>query len=222
MKMVKKLNGKGSYHPLTSRKDGGIPNLDRNRPCSQCALTPIAFVSARAKTVVIEIGGAHDGRHPPAHLRSSLTLGPCSNSFHPYVGLSSGTTTAVRPTSRPSSAPPKIKVPAECRLTPGLPGPRHHQPDASSLIIRFICCSRVEPCTNERHRLSSIREGRPPLLGSSTEPANLREIWYQLNDRPLTESYKGCSDSCQTFTPHLRSAVRPGPWKDLNLLRNLR
>ena len=64
MKMVKKLNGKGSVPPshITERRHG-IPNLDRNRPCSQCALTPIAFVSARAKTVVIEIGGAHDGRH---------------------------------------------------------------------------------------------------------------------------------------------------------------
>ena len=44
-------------------KGHGIPNLDRIGPWRQCALTLIAFVSARANTVVIEIGGAHDGRH---------------------------------------------------------------------------------------------------------------------------------------------------------------
>ena len=45
------------------RKGHVKSNLDRNGPHSQCALTPIAFVAARTKTVYIEIGGAHDGRH---------------------------------------------------------------------------------------------------------------------------------------------------------------
>ena len=59
-----KIEQKRFFTTLSHHAKGHvIPNLDRTGPCSQCALTPIAFVSARAKTVFIEIGGAHDGRH---------------------------------------------------------------------------------------------------------------------------------------------------------------